>query len=102
MRGTKTGGFTCLRGSILNANQQINASVDICTNNDGELTDFLPNFNKKLDKNIIRSKSVLPFTKRLCVDMVLDLYTFVRLPVTDVFYKFINDERCKKLSQGFT
>ncbi|PSB88086.1 hypothetical protein C5F64_08790 [Photobacterium damselae subsp. damselae] len=84
--------------------QIIYAVTDVCTNGDDE-TDFLPVLKKKLDKNILRSKSVLPFTKKLSltdsVDMVLELYHFVNYPIDEIIIKFSNDDRCKKLVVAF-
>ncbi|MBC3231967.1 hypothetical protein [Serratia fonticola] len=73
----------------------------ICENNKGDVKDLLPLLNSQIDKNIRRSKFVLPFTKRLSltksVNMVLDLYNYINLPVSDTIYKFSNDDKCKNL-----
>ncbi|WP_315079572.1 hypothetical protein [Acinetobacter guillouiae] len=72
----------------------INIAADICNNHQGEINELVDIFKAKISKTTLRSKSVLPFSKRLSLtnslDMLPDLYSLVDLkdiPTTELMYK---------------
>jgi hypothetical protein len=82
----------------------INATLDIYTNND-EKSHNLLTLCKKVDPNLRRTKSVLPFSTRLSltdsVEMVSELYSLIGHPYNNNIFLFNQDDRCKALVVEF-
>ncbi|WP_312308958.1 hypothetical protein [Acinetobacter variabilis] len=82
----------------------INVAADICNNYQGEINDLVSILNRKVSSNILRSKPVLPFSKRLSLtdslDMLPDLYSLVELKgssTLELFYKLHKFSQCRDL-----
>lgn len=86
----------------------INLAADVCNNNEGEPNELLSIFKAKINPNTLRSKSVLPFSKRLSLtdslDMLPDLYSLVELKgfsTTELMYKLYNSPKSRDLIINF-
>lgn len=86
----------------------INLAADICNNHEGEPNELLSIFKAKISPNTLRSKSVLPFSKRLSLtdslDMLPDLYSLVELKgfsTTELIYKLYNSPKSSNLIINF-
>lgn len=81
----------------------INTIIEICENNEYENKIFT--LNKKADKNIKRSKSVLSFSKKLSLsdgaDMILELLDMVNINCNENIFLFINNKEYIKLLKEF-
>lgn len=86
----------------------INLAADVCNNHEGEPNELLSIFKAQISPNTLRSKSVLPFSKRLSLtdslDMLPDLYSLVELKgisTTELIYKLYNSPKSRDLIINF-
>lgn len=82
----------------------INVAANICANHQGSLNELVSIFKTKISKNTLRSKSVLPFSKRLSltdsIDMLPDLYSLVELKgssTIELLYKLHKFSQCRDI-----
>lgn len=79
----------------------IHAALETCADNELPITELLPVFKKKIDKNILRTPQALPFSKRLSLseslDIAVDLYALVNIHAPYEFFEFEKSPRCKAL-----
>jgi hypothetical protein len=82
----------------------INVAADICANYQGNPNELVSIFKRKISKNTLRSKSVLPFSKKLSltdsIDMLADLYSLVELKggsTLELFYKLHKFSQCRDI-----
>lgn len=86
----------------------IKLAADVCNNHEGEANELISIFKAQISPNTLRSKSVLPFSKRLSLtdslDMLPDLYSLVELKgvsTTELIYKLYNSPKSRDLIINF-
>lgn len=82
----------------------INLAADVCNNHQGEIIDLVSILKTRVSLNVLRSKAVLPFSKRLSftnsLEMLPDLYSLVELKgisSIELLYKLNKFSQCKDL-----